>query len=265
MLASLAFNPAHAQQRFTSAQQGVTSLVAAMRTQDSGALETILGPGGQRLLHSGDNTQDDANVQAFLAAFDAHHTVMQRSATRAVLLIGPDKWPPMPLELSKAPAGLWRFDTKAATGEILARRVGSNELATIAVLHALVEAQPDFVRRDPDHDGLHTYASALASGREMRNGLFWVVAEGEAPSPLATAMTPADAEALVATSGSGLEDSQRSAAVAFGPYHGYFYRFLDRQGSKAAGGAYPYTVDGEQLGAALHLLPIPPNMATPAS
>ena len=247
MLACLAVNPAVAQERFASPQQGVTRLVAAMRTQDNGALAKILGSGGQRLLHSGDAAQDATNAQAFVAAYDAQHTVTQKSPERAVLLIGTDEWP-LPLELAKATGGMWSFDTRGAGGEILARRMGSNELATIAVLHAVVQAQRDFVRRDPDHDGLHTYASALSSSAGLRDGLFWATIGGELPSPLATAIAPTDAEALVATSGSGLDASRRSDPAAFGPYHGYFYRFLARQGRKATGGAYRYTVGGEQVG-----------------
>jgi hypothetical protein len=235
-LTCLAAHPASAQERFTSPQEGVTRLVAAVRVQDSRALKKILGSSGQRLLHSGDDAQDAANVQAFVAAYDVQHTVMQASSARAVLLIGADEWP-LPLELVKEPAGLWRFDTRAAAGEILARRMGSNELATIAVLNALVQAQRDFVQRDPDHDGLHSYASVVNSGSGLRDGLFWPVMPGEAPSPLATALAPDDALALAGIFGH-----------RFVPYHGYLYRFLHSQGTRAAGGAYPYIVGGEQMG-----------------
>ena len=62
-----------------------------------------------------------------------------------VVEIGEEDWP-IPVPIVKDGDG-WRFDTKAGVGELLARRVGANELTTVptleAVARAMVEYNPD--------------------------------------------------------------------------------------------------------------------------
>ena len=53
---------------------------------------------------------------------------------RKTLVIGNEEWP-FPVPLVKEESG-WRFDTAAGTEELIARRIGRNELAAIATVHA---------------------------------------------------------------------------------------------------------------------------------
>ncbi len=48
----------------------------------------------------------------------------------------------------------WRFDTAAGKDELLARRIGENELDAIKVLQAIVDAQREYASADRDGDGV---------------------------------------------------------------------------------------------------------------
>jgi len=57
----------------------------------------------------------------------------------SIIYVGNDDWP-FPIPLAKTTEGKWFFDTEAGKIEILARRIGENELDTIQVCRAYVEA-----------------------------------------------------------------------------------------------------------------------------
>jgi hypothetical protein len=98
---------AQAQQRFNTPDTAVEALVAAARSGDSKAVVSILGPGSQELVSSGDPVED-ANVrQEYLAAYDAQHRIVSESGKPSVLLIGQNDWPfPIPLVQRD---GQWNF------------------------------------------------------------------------------------------------------------------------------------------------------------
>ena len=71
----------------------------------------------------------------------------------------------------------------------------------------------------------------LVSTHGKKDGLYWRTAEGEPPSPLGPLASKAKAEGYTTQ-----------------PYHGYYYRVLERQGPSATGGAYDYVVHGKMIG-----------------
>ena len=227
-----------AQSGFASPQAGVDTFVAAIRLSNTRALRALLGPQGTQLLDSGDAQQDAANRQKFVDSFDVAHTIVKVSETRAVLQTGADNWP-LPIAMVQGRDGKWRFDTRDAVAEILTRRVGRNELSAIQVCLAIVDAQREFSRRDPDGDGIHEYAARFASSPGQRDGLYWPTAADESASPLGPLLVAAAHE-------DGGKPGNKPATLT--PYHGYHYKFLQQQGSAAAGGAYSYTIDGKHLG-----------------
>src|SRR4029453_16358740 len=89
---------AQAQQRFNTPDAAVEALVAAARRGDTRAVVSILGPGSQELVSSGDPVED-ANVrQEYLTAYDAQHRIVTESGKPATLVIGQNEWPfPIPL------------------------------------------------------------------------------------------------------------------------------------------------------------------------
>src|SRR4030095_1328325 len=78
---------AQAQQRFNIPDAAVEALVAAARRGDNSAVISILGPGSQELVSSGDPVED-ANVrQEYLTAYDAQHRIVTESGKPAILVI----------------------------------------------------------------------------------------------------------------------------------------------------------------------------------
>jgi len=153
-----------------------------------------------------------------------------------VLMVGNDRWP-MPIPLVQHGAG-WQFDTERGKDEILARRIGRNELSAIEVCRAVVDAQAEYVAQDNSGRGAGEYAARFVSAIGKRDGLFWPALAGQPESPLGPLVAEAAKEGY---SRSG-DPSRRQA------YHGYYYRMLAAQGAAATGGAMSYLVDGRMTG-----------------
>jgi hypothetical protein len=222
---------APAQKSFASLDEAVNALVAAIRAADRKALVEILGPQGGPLVWSGDDVADRGAFQRFAAAYDRAHR-LEGGGGKVVLHVGDDDFPfPIPL----VPEGpRWVWDTDAGDDELLNRRIGQNELSTIQVCLAYVDAQREYYSRGTV---LLEYAQRLESTSGKRDGLYWEKKPGEQESPLG----PLVARARTA----GYPLPPRGGPV---PYHGYFYRVLLAQGSDAPGGAYDYVVKGHMIG-----------------
>ena len=228
---------APAQKHFQSPEEAVQELIGAARAGDEKALLAVLGPKAQQLVDSGDPVADANGRDRFVASYDEAHSIAKDGEAKAILETGKDQWP-FPIPLVKDDAG-WRFDDAAGKDEILDRRIGWNELATIQVCLAYVDAQREYYARNPDGAKLPHYAAHVHSSPGKRDGLYWETKEGEEPSPLGPLITGARAEGYAAKGGT----AGKSA-----PYHGYYYRILTAQGPDAPGGAYDYVVRGEMFG-----------------
>src|SRR5271163_2908978 len=66
---------------FATPEDGVKAFVAAVRADDKSALASILGPDGQDIVSSGDDTQYRNTVKAFLAAYDQHAVVARKGSS----------------------------------------------------------------------------------------------------------------------------------------------------------------------------------------
>jgi hypothetical protein len=223
---------ARAQQAFKSPEEAADALVAAVRAGDRKAMTAVLGPGSAQIISSGDAVSDQNTRQAFLAAFDARHQVRKDSDNKAILELGQDDWP-FPIPLVQAEGG-WKFDTAAGRQEILYRRIGRNELATIQACLAYVDAQNDYADMMRKNGGAEHYARRVVSSPGKKDGLYWPAAENEPDSPLG--------EAVAAATQLGYRVGTRA------PFHGYYYKILTRQGPNAPGGAMDYMVRGQLIG-----------------
>jgi hypothetical protein len=219
---------------FATPESGVRVFVEALRTGDDATLRKVLGPEAEGLISSGDEVADQRGRDAFVQFYDQKHRVETEGDT-ATLLVGEGEWP-FPITMVKD-GEKWRFDVEAGKEEILARRIGRNELAVIEVCRAVVDAQKEYAESNPGGLGEGVYARQFASDPGKKNGLYWETAEGEEPSP----MGPMVAEA-VATGYAAPRAGERR------PYHGYYFRPLDAQGSAAPGGAKSYVEDGKLSG-----------------
>jgi hypothetical protein len=221
-----------AQKSFARARDAVAALVAANRTNDTAALEQILGPEGSSLISSGDQAQDKRDRAQFVALYEKHHRLTRTAPDTLTLLIGSNEWA-LPIPLVKQ-EGQWRFDTAAGAQELLYRRIGANELAAIQVARALYRAQLEYAASAHDGNEKGLYAQRFRSTPDKHDGLYWPVAEGEPASPAGPLVAEAEA--------SGRERGKHQ------PFHGYYFRILKSQGPHARSGARDYVIDGKMSG-----------------
>ena len=132
------------QKGYSSPQEAVKAMVDAVKTDDTRSLLKIFGPGSKALILSGDPVQDEAGRERFIKRFQEKNQLEEVSG-KATLLLGKDDWP-FPIPIVKTEKG-WKFDTRAGRQEILARRVGRNELNAIQVCLAYVDAQKEYALR----------------------------------------------------------------------------------------------------------------------
>ncbi len=224
---------AFGQELFATPEAAVDALVGAAKSGDRKAIVSVLGPDGEAIVSSGDPVADTNTRENFIAAYDAKHTIELEGDGTQTLIIGNDDWPfPIPL-VNKA--GEWQFDTKAGLNEILSRRIGRNELSTIQVSLAYVQAQNEYAALDPAGLGRGVYAQRIVSRPGKKDGLYWPTAEGETPSPLGDLAAKASAE--------GYKAGEKPI-----PYHGYYYRILTRQGRRRPGRSLRLSGQGEDDG-----------------
>jgi hypothetical protein len=220
------------QKTFPSARQAAEALVAANRDNDVAALQQILGADAASLISSGDEAQDKNDRAHFVSLYETHHRFVATAPGNLTLVVGKDEWP-LPIPLIKS-GDVWRFDSVAGAKELQYQRIGANELAAIQVLRAIHQAQLEYAASGRDGNPPGAYAQRFRSRPGTQDGLYWPVAEGEAPSPAGPLL--ADAEVGGYERGKGQ------------PFHGYYFRILKSQGPHARGGAKDYVVDGRMTG-----------------
>jgi hypothetical protein len=220
------------QQTFATPQEAGEALMAAAEHNDTAALLKVLGPGSKDIVESGDSAEDKSGRAQFA---ERAHTRMRVEAEagnpdRAVVIVGENDWPfPVPLYRKD---GRWAFDAARGRTEVLARRIGRNEMAAIEVSRGYVEAQMAYASHDRNGDGILQYAQKIVSSAGKKDGLYWA---GESDNLVPKAF--ADAAAAM------LAEGKKPV-----PYHGYYFRILKAQGPDAPGGAMDYIVKGQMMG-----------------
>jgi DUF2950 family protein len=219
------------QRSFPSPDAAVSALVAADKADDTKSLSSTLGPDSDQILSSGDPVADKNAREDFARRYQEMHRLAYDDQGRVILYIGAGNWP-VPIPLVKKDSG-WVFDTAAGKEELLFRRIGRNELFTIKVLEDLVDAQSEYA--SAAHDGAESqFAQKILSDPGKHNGLYWETTEGQPESPIGPLIARAIAEGYKKDSGGNPI-----------PFHGYYYKVLERQGKNAPGGAKKYLVDGK--------------------
>jgi hypothetical protein len=221
---------------FPSPDDAVQALKTAAKNKDTNALNEIFGPELHSLM-SADAVQASNRFALFANRIAARTSLEHPSDDKVVLNIGYDNWP-FPIPIVKH-GSQWAFDTGAGKEEILNRRIGGDELATLRVCNAYVDAQREYASEDRDGDGVMQYAQLLRSTPGKHDGLYWHAASGEELSPLGPLIAAAKGEGYVHQS-KIMSDDQK-------PYHGYFFKILTRQGKHAAGGKYNYVIHGRMI------------------
>lgn len=230
---ALPAQPQTAQPTFATPEDAIHAVGDAAEHNDTAAMLKLFGPGGKDLVEPAADAGAREN-RANFARMLHEKLLVERDPTspnRVTFSVGADEWP-FPIPLVRNKAGQWYFDAAQGKVEVLARRIGRNELNAVEVCRGYVEAQMEYAQRDWDADQILEYAQKIVSTPGQKDGLYW---EG-APDSLVPKSFAAAAEAA-AEAGKKPE-----------PYHGYFYRILKAQGPAADGGAVNYVVKGEMIG-----------------
>lgn len=220
---------------FATPEDAVRALTETVTSGDLDALLRLFGPEGRELVASSDPATGRRNQEVFLAAVQEQWRLEDTGPDTKELIVGNEDWP-FPIPLVRDAQG-WRFDTAAGTEEVLARRIGRNELAVIEICRAYVSAQRAYARTGHDGRPPGRYARSFRSNPGTQSGLYWPAGRGEPRSPLG------DLVAAAAQEGYELGSGQAPA-----PFHGYYFRILTAQGPAAPGGAMDYVKDGEMSG-----------------
>jgi len=223
------------QKKYATGEEAVSAFIKALRENNKEDLLSIFGHDANDLISSGDEVADSQGREMFVKSFDEQHR-LDVQGDKQILIVGKNDWP-FPIPIVKKDQQ-WFFDTSAGMEEILNRRIGRNELNTIQVMLAIVDAEREYAMQGHDSNGLNVYAQKFKSDTNKKNGLYWETKEGEEPSPLG----------LFAAKGKEEGYFGEKSSEGPQPYHGYFYRILTAQGADANGGAFDYIVNGKMIG-----------------
>jgi hypothetical protein len=218
-------------QVFASPDDAGNGLLNVAKSGDPNTILAVFGPDSKDIILSGDPVQDKDIAGRFVAAYAVMHRWRKMPDESQILLIGADNFP-FPISLKKNAAGQWYFDAAAGREEILARRIGRNELAVMDVCMALADAQAEYFSERHDDGSTHQFAVKFISDTGKQNGLYWESPEGQPKSPLGPLA------AFATNEGYSLKPDSHA------PFHGYYFHMLTRQGSHAPGGAKDYVANG---------------------
>jgi hypothetical protein len=218
---------------FASPEDAAQALATAAGAKNREALHELFGLDADEFV-AADQVQMANDLGRFAAAFQTKHHLASRSDTEMIIEVGQDDWP-FPIPLVKKD-GRWYFDTNAGKDELLTRRIGRDELATLQTVRAYVEAQREYASRDRNGDEVLQYAQRFASSPGKKDGLYW----------------PPELDGEISPLGPLVADAQREGYSKKGsdepvPYHGYYFKILTRQGSRAPGGKYSYIINGRMI------------------
>jgi len=218
-------NPETAQappKTFASPDEAGKALGDAAKSQNQEAILAIFGPRSAEIMSTGNPAEDKAALEGFAQAYQVMNRWRKLADGSEVLLVGADNQP-FPIPLMKNPAGQWYFDAAAGKEEILARRIGRDELAAMDVCAALADSQAQYYSQK--HGGVKQYAQKFISDSGQQNGLYWESPQGSPRSPLGPLVAFATEEGFTVK------------PDAHQPFYGYYFRQLDSQGPDAKGAA----------------------------
>lgn len=215
---------------YSSPQAALDGLVAGLEQGDADAVVAALSPDAADLVESADPAALEDTMKELVGLYrDGYRFVPNDEGV--IIEMGKDDWP-FPVPLVRAADG-WSYDIASARDEILARRIGINELEVIDALEGYVAIQSEYRQTDHDGDGVMEFAASMISTPGMRDGLYWPADD----SPIG------DLAARASLDGFSVDGSDTPPE----PFEGYYFRLLQEQGASAPGGAMSYLVNGHMV------------------
>jgi hypothetical protein len=222
------------QARFATPEEAAVALLEAFKTQDLAKVQAIFGREGVDAVASGDPVADRHDREVLALAMEQSWRWAPYGEDAKELIIGDEQWP-FPILLVKTGNG-WQFDSEEGKEEVLARRIGGNELGAIDICRALVGMQRAYAGQPHDGKPAGLFAQRLRSSTGRQDGLYWQRKRGERRSPLGDLVAEAEAE--------GYDQIKPESS----PFRGYRFRILSAQGPAAPGGKKSYVVNGDMTG-----------------
>lgn len=219
---------------FPTPEEAAQALLDAAASDDLNAIWGVLGDEFKDELANDDDAQERENRRRIVSGANEVLQLRTDDEKTRVMVIGKDAWP-MPIPIVKGDKG-WYFDVAVGADEIIDRRVGANELATISNLNAYVDAQVQYASADRDADDVLEYAQKINSSPGRKDGLHWEVPAGSTDEASPFGPFVAEKAAYLADRDPG------------DPFMGYYYRIISRQGENAPGGRYDYVINGNMIG-----------------
>ena len=220
-----------APKNFASPDEAGKALFDATKSGNQETILAIFGPANKDLISTGDAAEDKVSLAGFAQAYQVMNRWRKLGDGSELLLVGPDNQAfPVPL---KSAAGQLYFDAAAGKEELVARRIGRDEIVAIDACAALADAQQQYFAQK--HGGVKQYAQKFISDAGQQNGLYWQSPQGSTRSPIGPLVAFASEEGITLT-----PDAAK-------PFYGYYFHRLNSQGSAAKGGAKPYVVDGKAI------------------
>jgi hypothetical protein len=212
------------QRTFATPDDAGSALAAAARSGDDAELTAIFGAGSRQVVFTGDPAADKNRLQEFANAYQQMHRWSAIKGGGEVLHVGAGNYP-FPVPLGQNSSGRWVFDTGAGKDEILARRIGTNELTAMDATSAIANAEHQYWNTVANGGRRNQYAQQLVSNPGQENGLYWTPSPGQPQSPLGS-MGDFTKALASATPGKPVK------------FNGYYYRIFFKNGGFTAL-AYP--------------------------
>jgi hypothetical protein len=232
LLAGVLVSPlmAEDQKLYGSPKQAAEALTGACLANDRNQLREILGPEVNDVLNHADPEGEREQLKTVAEASLERSAFEENKDGSVTWVVGNELWPfPIPLVQD---GSMWRFNTTAGKDEILARRIGRDELAALEMLNALSQGQEAYAAFDYDSDHVLEFAAKIFSTPGAHDGLYWVTDTVECPM-----------QAFL----EGFKDYTVGKQQGSG-WYGYRFKLLTKQTANAAGGAYNYNINGNLIG-----------------
>ncbi len=139
--------------KFDSPTLALDRLKSVLASNNIGELANLLGLDAERL-----RANNEAMIAYALIREGAGRQLILKDAEGAKIVVIGDRLWPLPFPLTEDKDGKWSFDTQRGFEEIVNRRIGENELATIDTMHEYVAAQYQYASDDRDGDGIYEFA-----------------------------------------------------------------------------------------------------------
>ena len=209
-----------AQATFASPEEAAAALVQSLEASDCTLFVAIAGPQMGTFWSTDNPIRDSIERDRMIEGAHTRGVRIAGTEDRKMLYIGVTR-EPFPAPLIRTVSG-WRFDGRAGSAEVTARRIRRNETAVVELCGRIREAELSY--RETAAVDSHEFAEKIRSAPGQHDGLYWSGDE-EDESPLG----PVFAAAAY---------TEREPGAELHPLFGYYFQLLSQVGGKRVPGGF---------------------------